>query len=163
MLLSAANFGVYVRGLWFYLHYLIRFCFSNMNRESHMIQGCFCDLHWEKLALLNIKEGCSTSFNLQLKGTSWACLLGSRLKIIFDWNAQILTFFKALFSSFAEVFMSCSTLKRDLLSANNFALENKLFIYHLYKLRTSTAPEWNLGTIKNNSLFSINQKVRWNV
>ena len=33
--------------------------------------------------------------------------------------------FKSLFSLFADVFMSCATLKRDVSSARNFALEDK--------------------------------------
>ena len=40
-------------------------------------------------------------------------------------KCRITTFFKSLFSSFTEVFMSCATLKRDVLSANNFVLEDK--------------------------------------
>ena len=38
---------------------------------------------------------------------------------------QLLTFFKSLFSSFAQVFISYTTLTRDSLSANNFVLEDK--------------------------------------
>ena len=64
-------------------------------------------------------------FNFLLKMTSWACLLGSGLKLIFRWKAQSLIFFKSLFSSFAEVVMSCVTENRDVSSANNFALEDR--------------------------------------
>ena len=42
-------------------------------------------------------------FNLQLKTTSWACLVVSRLKFIFHWVAQLLTISKSLLRLFAEV------------------------------------------------------------
>ena len=90
-----------------------------------MIIRCFWELHWEILALLKIKGGCDTSFNFQLKIISGTCLLGSVLKLIFHWNVQILTFIKWLFSSFAEVLMTCTTVKRDVSSPNNFVLEDE--------------------------------------
>ena len=42
-----------------------------------------------------------------LRGRLSTGFLGSGLKLIFNWKAQLLIFFKSLFSSFAEVFTSC--------------------------------------------------------
>ena len=70
--------------------------------------------------------------------TSWACLLGSGLKLIFHWKAQSLIFFKSLFSSFTEVVVSCFTEHRDVSSANSFALEDK-------------SPDKSFMYIKNNN------------
>ena len=122
MLLLAANFGVYVRVLWFCMLYVTPF--YSVLLGSNMIPRCSWDLHWETLALSNTKGRSGTFFNFRLKITYCVCLLGSGLKPIFQWNAQLLAFFKYLFSSFAEVFMSSATLRRDVSSANNFALKN---------------------------------------
>ena len=77
-------------------------------------------------ALLKTNGGCDTSFNFLVKMTSWACLLGSGLKLIFHWKSQSLIFFESLLSSFVEVVMSCVTENRDVSSVNNFALEGSL-------------------------------------
>ena len=117
---------------------IVLWYYSKVNFESNKIPKCFWDLHDETLALLKTKGGCDTFFNFLLKMTSWACLLGSRLKLIFYWKAQSLSFFKSLFSSFAEVVMSCVTENRDASSANNFALEDR-------------APDKSFMYIKNNN------------
>ena len=53
--------------------------------------------------------------------------------LIFHWKAQLLILFNSLFNSRAEVFLSCVTENRNVYSANNFAVEDKLsdklFIY----------------------------------
>ena len=54
-----------------------------------------------------------------LKITSWACLLGSGLNIIFHWKVQLLIFMKSLFKSFAVEFISWTTENREVPSANN--------------------------------------------
>ena len=96
-----------------------------VNFESNKIPKCFGDLHDEALALLKTKVGCDTFFNFLLKMISWDYLLGSGLKLIFHWKTESLIFVKSLFSSFAEVVMSCVTENRDVSSANNFALEDR--------------------------------------
>ena len=92
----------------------------------------FLRLAWWN-ALLKTNGGCDTFFSFLLKMTSWACLLGSGLKLIFHWKSQSLIFFKSLLSSFVEVVMSCVTENRDVSPANNFVLEgsspNKSFLY----------------------------------
>ena len=120
---------------------IVLYCSSKVNFESNKTPKCFWDLHDETLALLKTKGGCDTFFNFLLKMTSWACLLRSGLKLIFHWKTQSLIFFKLLFSSFAEVVMSCVKEKRDVSSANNFALEDrspeKLFMY----IKNNTGPK----------------------
>ena len=98
-------------------------CSSKGNFESNKIPKCFWDLQDQTLALLKTKGACDTFFNFLLKMTSWACF--DCLKLIFHWKAQSLIFFKSLFSSFAEVVMSCVTKNRDVSLANNFALEDR--------------------------------------
>ena len=60
-----------------------------------------------------------------LKITSWACLLGSGLNLIFLWKAQLLIFVKSLFKSFAVAFILWITKKRGVSSANNLGFEVK--------------------------------------
>ena len=59
----------------------------------------------ETLTLLKSKGGRGAFFNFRFKITCWLCLIGSRLKHISHRNAQLLTFSKSLFSSFAEIFV----------------------------------------------------------
>ena len=63
--------------------------------------------------------------------TSWACLLGSGLKLVSHWKAQSLILFKSFFSSFTEVVISCVTKNRDVSSASSFEdrSPDKLFMY----------------------------------
>ena len=101
---------------------------------------CFWDLHWQILSLLKTKGECGIFFNFRLKITFWAFLLEWGLKVIFHWNAQLLTLFKSLFTSFAEVFMSWATLKRDVSSANDFALEDKSSDKSFVSIKNSNGP-----------------------
>ena len=48
--------------------------------------------------------------------------------------------FKSLFTSFAEVFMSWATLKRDVSSANDFALEDKSSDKSFVSIKNSNGP-----------------------
>ena len=82
---------------------------------------------------MKTKGGWVNLFDLQLKMTTWACLLGSGLKLIFHWKAQLLTFFKSSFNPLAEVFISWTTENNDASSAKSIALH--CLINHLYRLR----------------------------
>ena len=62
------------------------------------------------------KDGWVGLFDLQLKMTFWACLLGSGLKLIF----------KSSFDSLAEAFTSWTTENNDASSAKRFALLGNL-------------------------------------
>ena len=59
---------------------------------TEVIFKCFSERVWKTLSLLKTKGGWVTLFGLRLKITSLACLLGSRLKLIFHWKAKSLTF-----------------------------------------------------------------------
>ena len=82
-----------------------------------------------KVNLVNIiiaeKGGCVTFFNFLLNMTSWACLLRSGLKVIFHWKAQSLIFFRLLFNSIADAFISCTTENREVSLANSLAFDDK--------------------------------------
>ena len=105
---------------------------SNVNLKSNMTPRCFWEKLWQTL-LLKTKGGWVDLLDLQLKIISCACLLWSRLKLIFHWKAHSLTFFKSSFNSFTEVFTSWKTENNDVSSAKCFALEVKLsdksFVY----------------------------------
>ena len=121
-----------------------------------MIPRCFWDLHWETLSLLKTKGGCGIFFNFRLEITSWVRLL------------------RSLFSSFDEVFMSCTRLKRDVSSENKFALEdkspNKSFSYINWEQQLSLNATLRnacvdffpcpILTVRNNSLFSVTKNVK---
>ena len=63
--------------------------------------------------LFLLKGGCCSLFILQLKITSWACLLGSALKFVFKWKANLLIFFRSSFNYLAKVFTSWATQNKD--------------------------------------------------
>ena len=100
-------------------------CSSNVNLTTKITSRCVWELTWETLLLLKSKGGCVTFFNFLLNMISWACLLRSGLKVIFHWKAQSLIFFRSLFNSIADVFISCTTENREVSSANSLALDDK--------------------------------------
>ena len=57
--------------------------------------------------------------------TSWACLLGSGLKLIFHWNAQLLILLKSLIKWAAEVLISRTSEKREASSAKGLAFVDR--------------------------------------
>ena len=71
--------------------------------------------------------------------TSWACLLGSILKLIFRWNVQLVIFLKYLFKWLAEVLIFCTMEKKDVSSPKSFAVVDRL-------------PDRSLMWIKNDSV-----------
>ena len=77
-------------------------CSSNVNLTSNVTPRCFWEEVCKTLLLLKTKDGCGSFFILWLKITSWACLLGSGLKLIFHWKAHLLIFFRSSFNSLAE-------------------------------------------------------------
>ena len=92
--------------------------FSNVNLESSsMMPRCFWYIDWVTFALLNTKEGWGIFFVLRLKMTSWACLVGSGLKLIFHWKVQLCIISKSLLRSFAEVWLSWITENNDVSSS----------------------------------------------
>ena len=91
-------------------------CSSNVNLKSNMTLRCFWEKDWETLLSLKTKDGWVGLFDLQLKMTFWACLLGSGLKLIF----------KSSFDSLAEAFTSWTTENNDASSAKRFALLDNL-------------------------------------
>ena len=138
-------------------------CSSNVNFKS-MTPRCFWEKVWETL-MLKTKGGWVDLFDLQLRMASWACLLGSGLKLIFHWKPQSLTFFKSSFNSLAEVFTSWTTENNDVSSAKVLHCLSNYLINHLYRLRIKMDLEqilvelhigsWRILTIKHNPLFPI--------
>ena len=71
--------------------------------------------------LLKWLEGWILILCLREKMTSWACSLGSGLKLIFYWNSQLLVFPRLLFKWFAQVLISHTLEKREVSSAKDLA------------------------------------------
>ena len=72
--------------------------------------------------------------------TSWACFLGSELKLIFHWNAHLFIFAKSLFSSRAEVLLSWITENKDVSSANSLAFEGNPSDKSLIYIKNNNGP-----------------------
>ena len=96
-------------------------CSSNVNLTSKITSRCVWELTWETLLLLKSKGGCVAFFKFLLNMISWAYLLRSGLKVILHWKAQSLIFFRSLFNSIADVFLSCTSENREVSSANSLA------------------------------------------
>ena len=89
-------------------------------------------------------------------------------------NNFLVCLLRSLFRSFDEVFMSCTTLKRDVSSENKFALEdkslNKSFSYINWEQQLSLNGTLRnacvdifpcpILTVRNNSLFSVTKNVK---
>ena len=79
--------------------------------------------------------------------TSWAGLGlkglglgGSGLKLIFHWNAQLLIFLKSLFKWAAEVLISRTTEKREVLSAKGLAFVDRSSERSLMQIKNNSGP-----------------------
>ena len=64
-------------------------------------------------------------WSLREKKISWACLLGSGLKLMFHWKTQLFFLFKSWFNLFAYECLSFIYEKSDVSSANSVGFEIK--------------------------------------
>ena len=67
-------------------------------------------------------------------------MLGSGLKLIFHWKAQLLILFKSSFKFYADKFLSNITEKRDVLSANSLGFETKSSEKSFIYIKKSSRP-----------------------
>ena len=115
-------------------------CFSKYSRVSR----CFWDVVSVTLLLLLLLLNTSGRYDIaldfRLKMTSFACFLGSGLKLTFHWNAYLFTFAKSLFSSRAEVLLSWITENKDISSANNLVFEDNVSDKSLIYIRNDNGP-----------------------
>ena len=72
---------------------------------------------------------------------SWDCLFGSGLKIIFHWKAHLSVWCKSLLNSFAEVSTSWITENKYILSANNFAFDDRPSARSLIQTKKRRGPK----------------------
>ena len=83
----------------------------------------FCDDTWE--TLLKRKGKWQTFFTFLEKISSWACLLGLGLKLIFHWKAQCFILARLLLNFAFMITESWITEKRKVLSEKMLILEDK--------------------------------------
>ena len=77
-----------------------------------------------------------------LKVTSWACYVGPRLKLIFQWKAYLFFSFSSLFGLLLAVLSDTLTAKnRDVSSANNLGLHRRLLDKSLMYIRNKRGPD----------------------
>ena len=106
-----------------------------------LILNVFCDDAWETLLLLlKHKGGWQTVFSFLKKITSWACLLRSRLKLIFHWQAHCFTLARSLLSSEVIITESWITEKREVSSAKRLVLEDKPSAKSLTNIKNNNGP-----------------------
>ena len=101
-------------------------CSPKFNLSSKNIPKCFRYGLWITFLLLNIKSGWLVFLILQEKITSWACLEGSELKLVFHWYAQLLIFDRSLFKILPDKVISRTTKKREVSSAKSLEFEGNL-------------------------------------
>ena len=98
---------------------------------------CFWVIDWVTILLLTINESWDDFLILRKKRTSWGCLLGSWLKLIFHWKVQLFILFKSSFKFFADKSLS-NTRERDVSTKLNFQIS------HLNILKKVAVGELNL-------------------
>ena len=76
----------------------------------------------------------------QEKITSWACLLRSRLKLVFHWIAQLFLLSKSWFNLFADKCLSFITDKSDVSSSNSLGFQTKLSGRSFTYIKKSSGP-----------------------
>ena len=102
-------------------------CSLKLRLASRITPRCFWYVLWLTVLLLKVRGGWFNFLVFLLKITSWACLLGSGLKLIFHWYAQLLIFTKSSFNSFLVLLLSRITENNDVSSANNLAFDERPF------------------------------------
>ena len=110
---------------------------------------CFWEKVYKTLFLLKTKYGCGRFFILELKIPSWACLLGSGLKLNFHRKVHWLIFLRSKFTSLTEAFTLWTTENKDVSSAKSITLEDKSSAKSWYKLKTTVAPGQILEQLQN--------------
>ena len=108
-------------------------CSSKFSLQSKSISRCFCHATWRTEFSLKINARWLVLVILREKISSWGCLRGSGLKLIFHWYAQGLIFHKSLLISFTEVFLPYTTEKREAFLRGNFGKTG-----NFGKIRSST-------------------------
>ena len=106
-------------------------CSLKLNFLSSLSLKCFWVFAFPTTRLLKYKSGCFGECAFLEKITSWACLLGSRLKTIFHCSAHSRSFLKSLFSTFAVSKGSKISENKEVSSANNLTLLFKLSVRSL--------------------------------
>ena len=100
-------------------------CLPKFDLSSKNIPRCFWYRFWFTGILLKINTGWFGFLILREKMTSWACLEGSGLKLIFHWKPQLHILMKSFFNSFAYVFLLWTTEKGEVPSAKGQGLDDK--------------------------------------
>ena len=75
-----------------------------------------------------------------LKMTSWACFVGSGLKLIFHWKAHLFISFRSLLGLLAVLSGTLTVENRDVSSANNLGLHWRLSDKSLMYIRNKSGP-----------------------
>ena len=115
--------------LWFYLSYLIHLLnacqITLLTYYPTLILNVFAMMPEKHYYCWNVKGWWQTFFSFLEKITSWACLLGSGLKLIFHWKAHCFILERSLLSSKVVITESWITEKKEVSSAKSLVLEDK--------------------------------------
>ena len=100
-------------------------CSSKLNFESNIIHKCLWIVVTLTILLLNIRPGWFLCKFLRLNMVSWACFVGSVLKLIFHCRAHVFILERSLFNRLAETVILWTTENSDVSSAKNLTFEFK--------------------------------------
>ena len=89
---------------------------AKIKTSSRIAPRCF----WDIMLSSNINKRCTCLKAFWVKITSWACLLGSGLKIFFYWKDKFLVFSRSAFGSlrrnFCHALWNVSTFNQQIIS-----------------------------------------------
>ena len=125
----------------FYRVYLLSVCSKKFSFASNIKPRGFWDILFFGGILINERLGWSSFLAFLLDMISFVCLVKLGLKTTFYWKAQLLVTVKSLFRIAAFNWMSLSTEKRDLLSAQSLKFEDTPFDESLMQLKNNNTPK----------------------
>ena len=112
---------------------------SKDNFKSKCRPKCFCESALLTGMFLKNILGWILVVVFLLKITSWACFVGSGLKLIFHWKAHLFISFRSLLRLLAVLSGSLTVEIKDVSSANNLGLHWRLSDKSLMYIRNKSA------------------------
>ena len=112
-------------------------CSLNLSFSCSLSPECFWVFTFSTTRFLMYESGCSEESDFLEKITSWACLVGSGLEIVFQCETDLRIFLKSLFS----IFVDFIERYHHQIVSNSLTLLFKLFVWSLIYIMKNNDPK----------------------